>query len=150
LKHSFALLILVAMPCLCQTTSTGNATSSGPCSPANTGNKNTFTIKCGIDQKQGQEMLSIMNKILANQLDTNAVMTKLDEILKAVNPNLPAKVYLCDGSSRTLGPTADSALTSNYSIAPDPSFQEMISLHNSGNYKELLNVCLAQMQSNFE
>jgi hypothetical protein len=48
------------------------------------GSKNTFTIKCGIDEKQGQAMLKILNEILRNELDPNAVMKKLDEIQKGI------------------------------------------------------------------
>ena len=65
----------------------GAANTTGPCSPANTGNNNTFNISCGIGQAQGQKMLDILNKVLANRLDPESVMAKLDEILHAVNPN---------------------------------------------------------------
>jgi hypothetical protein len=62
--------------------STGPATTKGACSPANTGNNNTFVIRCGIDKAQGEQLLAIMNKILANQLNLDEVMAKLDEILR--------------------------------------------------------------------
>jgi hypothetical protein len=78
------ILLLIALPCWGQTTTTGKAESAGACSPAVSGNNNTFTIKCGIDKKQGQKMLDILNKILANQIDPDAVMRKLDEIKKDV------------------------------------------------------------------
>jgi hypothetical protein len=50
------------------------------------GSNNTFTINCGIGKEQGKKMLAILNKILANQIDTDAVMAKLDEILRNVHP----------------------------------------------------------------
>jgi hypothetical protein len=60
----------------------GPATTSptSKCNVANTGNQNTITITCGIDTKQAQQVLVILNRILAGQLDTKAVMRKLDEL----------------------------------------------------------------------
>ena len=84
MKYGLAFFLLVALPCFAQTTTSGTAETSGPCSPAVSGSKNTFTIKCGIDEKQGREMLKILNEILRNQIDPNAVMTKLDEIQKGI------------------------------------------------------------------
>lgn len=85
MKRSLLLFMLMALPCWCQTT-TGPADTKGPCSPAVTGSQNIFTITCGIDQKQGQKMLDIMNKILANQLDPVEVNAKLDDILRNLQP----------------------------------------------------------------
>ena len=99
--------LCVAIPCLVwaqQAPSSGAATTSGTCSLANTGKIGTVNYTCGIGARQGAEILKILNKILANQLDPEAVMMKLDEILHAVNPNLPAKTYFCDGHWRTAGP----------------------------------------------
>jgi hypothetical protein len=129
-----------------QTTTTGNAETAGACSPAVTGNKNTFTINCGIDKKQGQKMLEILNKILANQLDPDAVMAKLDEILKAVNPNIPAKTYFCNGQWRTAGPGPHAGFEVIMG-GDDSAFQEMARLNNSRQYTELVRVCLAQIHS---
>jgi hypothetical protein len=61
---------------------TGSATAKDTCSVASTGNNNTFTITCGIGKQQGDALLKIMNKILANQLDPDAVIGKLDELLR--------------------------------------------------------------------
>jgi len=83
------LLILAglgALPCWGQTppaATTGSAQTHGVCSPAVSGNKNTFFIKCGVDSAQGRRMVEILNKVLANQLDPVVVMAKLDEILQA-------------------------------------------------------------------
>lgn len=84
MKYGLAVFLFVALPCFAQTTTSGTAETSGPCSPAVSGSKNIFTIKCGIDEKQGREMLKILNEILRNQIDPNAVMTKLDEIQKGI------------------------------------------------------------------
>lgn len=65
-----------------QTSATGPAKTTGPCSPAVPGSHNTFNIRCsGVDSAQISELHKVLNKILANQIDTNAVMTKLNEIL---------------------------------------------------------------------
>jgi hypothetical protein len=71
------LLILIgslcgANPCLVwaqQAPSSGAATTSGTCSLANTGQIGTVKYTCGIGARQGAEILKILNKILANQLD---------------------------------------------------------------------------------
>jgi hypothetical protein len=43
---------------------------------------------------------------LLHQLDPDALMAKLDEILKVVNPNIPAKRISANGQWRTAGPGA--------------------------------------------
>jgi len=78
-------LLLFASPCRGQNT-TGKAETTGACSPAISGNENQVNISCqGISKDQAAKMTSILNKILANQISPDAVMAKLDEILKAVN-----------------------------------------------------------------
>jgi len=89
---------------------------------------------------------AVLNKILANQLDPEAVMKKLDEILHALNPNLPVKVYFCNGTWRTAGPSARAALDINMG-GDDIAFKEMIDLANSDKQESLLKVCLANMES---
>jgi hypothetical protein len=80
-KSAIALSILLGVQCWSQTTATGGASTSGPCSPAVSGDKNTFTIKCGINKEQGQKILTIANKLLANQNELNAVLAKIDEFI---------------------------------------------------------------------
>ena len=99
MRYGLTLLILIAVPCWSQTTTTGKASTSGSCSPAVTGSKNTFTIKCGIDKEQGQKMLAIMNKILAEHLNTKAVMAKLDELIQS---NASSGILLSPSSSGPL------------------------------------------------
>jgi len=141
-----ALMFCVCPYCWGQTARTGTAETKGPCSPAVTGDKNTFTINCGIDKKQGQRMLDILNKILANQLDPQVVMSKLDEILKDVNPNVPSKTYFCDGHWRTAGPGPHAGFEVSLG-GDDSAFQQMIQFNNSRQYESLLKSCLAQMSS---
>lgn len=132
---------------------TSQAETKGACSPANTGNNNTFTITCGIGKAQGDQMLKILNKILTNQLDPDAVIAKLDEILKAVNPNLPVTTYDCAGNSHTTATSqrignAWAGLTLGSNIGgKNTVLQEMVVLSNSGRYQELLRVCLDQIQN---
>jgi hypothetical protein len=148
MRYGLVLLVLIiTMPCLAQTTQTGEAKTSGPCSPAVSGSNNQFSINCqGIGKEQGQKMLDILNKILANQLDPEAVMAKLDEILKAVNPNVPTKTYFCNGLWRTAGPGPHAGLEITLG-GDDSAFQEMVRLNNSGQYQVLLKTCLAQIDA---
>jgi hypothetical protein len=87
MKLLLPVCFLLSFPAIAQSQSTkGPATTKGACSPANTGNDNTFVINCGIDKGQGAELIAIMNKILTNQLNSADVMAKLDEILRNVHP----------------------------------------------------------------
>ncbi len=142
------LFLLTALPCLGQKSdSTGSATTTGPCSPAVSGNNNQFSINCqGISKEQGAKMLGILNKILQNQLDPQAVIAKLDEILKAVNPNLPTRTYFCNGQWRTAGPGKNAGFEINMG-GDDSVFQQMARLNNSRQYADLLKICLSQIQS---
>ena len=72
-----ASLLILCTPLLSQ-----QADTKGACSPANIGDRNIFVITCGIGKAQGDQMLKILNKILANQLDPETVMGKLDEIFE--------------------------------------------------------------------
>jgi len=78
-----AAFVLLVSPAIAQ--QTGAATTKGTCSPATTGNNNTFTFNCGIGKEQGQAILGIVNRILANQIDPAAVMAKLDDIQRGVD-----------------------------------------------------------------
>jgi hypothetical protein len=79
-----ASLWLVGISACAQQQPAIRAETKGACSPANTGDNNTFNISCGIGKAQGDQMIKILNKILAHQLEPVAVMEKLDEILKEV------------------------------------------------------------------
>jgi hypothetical protein len=84
-----ALVFLLVSPSTANAQLTGPATTKGTCSPANTGNNNTFTINCGIGREQGERLLAILNKILSKQIDPSEVMAKLDEILQKLRWELP-------------------------------------------------------------
>jgi hypothetical protein len=84
MKAAFVILLAAALNGLLlgQTATTGKASASGICSPATTGNNNTYYFKyCGTDPEQGAKMEELLNKILLNQ-DTAAANAKLDQILK--------------------------------------------------------------------
>lgn len=108
------------------------------------------TVNCSsltpAQRKLIESIPSVLNKILVNQLDPEVVMKKLDEILHAVNPNLPAKTYFCNGKWRTVGPSATAALNVDMG-GDDAVFQDMIRLVNAMQYADALKICLAQMQS---
>jgi hypothetical protein len=146
-RYSFILSLLVSLPCWTQTAATGRASTGGPCSVANTGSDNKIQINCGIGREQGEKMLAILNKILANRIDSDAVMAKLDEILHAVNPNLPKKAYFCNGGWTSSGPGVNTAMQMNTSFDEDPSLAEMIKLANAGQNEELLKACTSQIES---
>ena len=80
-----ASLLFIPVPLFCQSTSG----TTVPCSIANTGSKDIFTINCGLGKEAAEKMRDILNHILVNQLDPNAVMGKLDEIPRIIP--LPVK-----------------------------------------------------------
>ena len=76
-------------------------------------------------------------------MNPEAVMAKLDEILKAVNPNTPPKVYDCVGRWHMMG-------LGNVLFASggnDKTLQEMVKLLNAEQFPELLKACLEHRKS---
>src|SRR4051812_38868379 len=70
---------------------TGSVTASGPCAIANTAAGAKLTINCGIGQRQGEQIVNILNKILQSQAGPEVVIKhldqRLDEFLKVISPN---------------------------------------------------------------
>jgi hypothetical protein len=63
-----------------------SATTSAPCSPITPNNTGSITINCpGVSKEDGRKMLAILNRILANQINPDLVMVKLDEIQQGVS-----------------------------------------------------------------
>jgi hypothetical protein len=63
----------------------GTAETKGACSPANTGNNNTFNITCeGIPDRLRAQLVDLLNRLAKNQTDAEAVMAKLDGCLQGV------------------------------------------------------------------
>lgn len=95
------------------------ATTSGPCSPIASHNSGAITINCpGISKEQGQKMIAILNRILANQLDASTVMEKLDEILAAKSGSI--RNQTCVGSACAQGPNSSAVLNQYGAQAPAP------------------------------
>jgi hypothetical protein len=78
-------------------TTTGSAETHAPCSPAVTGNNNTFTFTyCGNDPEEQKRIFRLLQAVANGELVTN---TKLDEILAILNrpikitrsPSFPVK-----------------------------------------------------------
>ena len=74
-------------------------------------------------------------------------MAKLDEILHAVNPNVPKKTYTCKGGWTMEGPSATAMHQVNMDFGPDPAGEEMSKLNNAHQYKELLQRCTSQIKA---
>jgi hypothetical protein len=110
MKTALAVFVVMVIPLipLCSVgQTTGNATSTGTCNVANTGHSNNVVFQCGIGKEQGQKIVSILNKILSNQLDTDKVMAKLDELI-AAQSRQGATNYsqTCNGSACAQGPNS--------------------------------------------
>ena len=76
-----------------------------------------------------------------------ALNKKVDEILHAVNPNLPTKIYFCNGGWRSEGPGPNVGNQEVIDFSPDSSVDEMAKLADAGQYKELLKLCTAQIEA---
>jgi hypothetical protein len=106
--------LLLCLSCVAQNASTGNASSTVPCSVSNTGNDNKIRITCGVGKQQGEKILNILNKIVANQLDPDRVMAKLDEILNTRNvTSISAPSGIAIGGGTVTNPTVN-----NFAPAP--------------------------------
>ena len=115
--------------------------TTGSCSPITTGDNNTFSITCGIGKQQGESLLRIVNKILADQLDPGVVMAKLEEILHAVNPNAPKTTYTFDGSKRLISPGRTAMLVGEAYA----EFEQMGALAQEKNWSALLSLARVEM-----
>lgn len=64
---------------------TSPAQASGTCTVAASGSGNTITItNCGLGDEQTKQIVTILNKILRNQVSPAAVNEKLDEIIASM------------------------------------------------------------------
>ena len=119
-------------------TTTGKAETKGACSPAVSGSTNTFNIECGIGQRQGSEIIAILNKIISEGLSAEAVMKKLDEILHAVNPNQAITVYDCYGRFTKKGPGANAAVEEYFGGDDNiPKVKDLATMYNNRAYADL-------------
>jgi hypothetical protein len=84
MKIIFAILITTALcgSSLAQTKTTGEAKSSGPCSPVVTGDNNTFHYQyCGSDPEEGKRIIRLLNAVAQGEVLTNSKLDKVLEIL---------------------------------------------------------------------
>lgn len=73
-----------------------SANSRGHCSPAITGNNNTFYFRyCGNDPEQEKKIIALLNKLLANQ-DSPSSNLMLDELLTIASR---PRVAICDNNT---------------------------------------------------
>ena len=95
MKRRVVLIIACAIAlysgAVAQSTPAGSAYASGKCSPAVTGNRNTFDIRCEVDPVEGKKIVDLLNRILSSEPDRNAVMSKLDQILSTVQHIQPMR-----------------------------------------------------------
>jgi hypothetical protein len=148
MRYGLILSLLFAVPCLAQTTKTGEARTTGPCSPAVSGSNNTFTFNCEIDKRQGEKMLDILNKILTNQLDPDAVIAKLDdiqqgvnEVKKHVNPYKVQVTYSLTGLKRETSPGLQAATDEAV-----PEYRVLQNLMDNHEWAKLVERCEVEMQ----
>lgn len=106
------LVVFHGLPALAQATTNGKATASGGCGvSAHSGNNDIINIKinnCGIGKEQGNKIIELLNKILANNKDLAAMNTKLDELLEVASK--PVQTQNCVGSNNCFQGTNYGAL----------------------------------------
>jgi hypothetical protein len=115
----FAVALLA--PSLLGQSSPGTVRTSGTCNPVVTGTTGAITIQCvGISGRKADEMIVLMNKLLAEHLDLKEVTTKLDSIgaeLKdlneTVNPlaTMPPEILKLFADSQSLQLSCTNLLT---------------------------------------
>jgi len=130
------LLLLLAVP----QSVTGSAKATGVCTVANTASNSNFKISCGVGEKQGREILEILNRILASKVDLNEINAKLDEILQQTDPNHAVKAYTPDGQVRSTRP-------GYVTMGDDPSqevFKQFVQLQKAQDWISLLALAKAQ------
>jgi hypothetical protein len=147
------LLALISLPCRSQQPTASprgaaiEASSVSPCRLVVSTQNDQFTINCqGVAKEQADKLTAIVNKILANKLDPQLVMTKLDEMPKASKHDSPAKIYFCDGMWQSAGRKSDSLLDSKTG-GNDYDFLNMIELFRNNHYPQLLKACVASINS---
>jgi hypothetical protein len=120
-----------------------SVTTSGPCSPVAPENTGTITINCpGMSKDQGQKMLAILNKILANQIDPDVVMAKLGEIEKEIqrlDPAAPVITYFYDGTDRISRPGL--ITDSGSDIPTHKAFERIQEANSKKDWQSLNSIC---------
>jgi hypothetical protein len=118
------------------------------CSSMETKAKDRLEIKCqGMNPEQGERVsaaltvVSVMNKLLEDKLDPEAVTAKLDELVQSASQVPRVKTYSCDGMWKSgSGGMLDTKTGGN-----DSEFLKMIGLLQRKQYSDLLSVCTANI-----
>lgn len=118
LRHVILLMLILSTSGPAQKPASGNAKTRGQCSPATSGNNNTYYFKyCGGDPEQGKKVVELLNRILLNQ-DTVSANAKLDEILKLLSkPMSETNTQTCIGSACAQGPNSQATFNQ---LGPPP------------------------------
>jgi hypothetical protein len=81
MKSLVLAVVFLCIPCPAQNPSSGDASTSGTCSPAISGNNNTVTIQTCGNPEETKKLVSLIKALFALQGDMNY---KLDELLQVV------------------------------------------------------------------
>jgi len=89
-KAAFWLMPLLVLASIGQSPAaqSGQASSSGACSPAVTGKNNTFTITCtaALPPEQRQQIADMLTRLVAEGSSIQEILTKLDSCITEVAP----------------------------------------------------------------
>jgi hypothetical protein len=89
------LFLLTVASCLAQTAGSGKPETRGSCSPAVTGDNNTFIFRyCGTDPEEGKRILRLLKAVAQGETLANG---KLDEVLEILNK--PTKLIVINNSA---------------------------------------------------
>jgi hypothetical protein len=114
-RFSLAVLTATLIAPVSANAQTGNATSNGLCSIANSGNTvENLTINCGIGKEQGQKIIDMLNSLLASR-DTATINAKLDELL-AVAQRIPPKILGLEMSDDDGGGTKNPLVRMTFTV----------------------------------
>jgi hypothetical protein len=96
-----------------------------------------------------EKIPSLVQQIIENKSDAEAIMAKLDEILEHLNPNNPSKTYSCYGWRTDLQPGSGAQINLGHPESEQLTdrFEELMHLNNTQQYQKLLSECQAQMRT---
>jgi len=116
------LILILVTGALSQSQPNASPSTTGKCSVANAGSSNTITINCGVDRKQGERIIALLNKVLAGQSDSEAMMKKVDACLTQAVPRSIApelRQPLIDALKQKPGQAAYKVKLSLYNGTPE-------------------------------
>jgi hypothetical protein len=152
--------LLVLAPILLAQQSSGPAGTKGMCSPAVTGNTNTFMLTCaGLTPAQQRLLESVpmlLNKLLASQIDDTAeILSRLDgcidiasqaQKLAVAAARGVIKTYSFDGSTIRVRDNASSSVKMTVGDVPQ-AFRDMQSRATARQWDQLVKLCDEQIKA---